>query len=512
MQRYDVVVIGAGPNGLSTAIALAQAGLSTLVLEAAEQVGGGTRTNELTLPGFLHDVCSSVHPLGVGSPFFRSLELEQYGLRWLQPEVPLAHLLSPDCALLLERSIEATADQFGADSGAYRSLLDPLVRDFHQLLPMLLGPLRFPSHPLAYVRFGLSALQSLRGLSRALFDGSSAPALLAGISAHAMLPLNAAATASFALLLAAAGHRVGWPLAQGGSRAITSALLACLTSLGGKVELNHPVRRRSDLPWARAYVFDVTPRQLLAILGAELPPRYAARLRRFRYGPGVYKMDWALREPIPWADARCARAATVHLGGSLEQVAAAEAAVHAGRPPRQPFVLLVQPSLFDPSRAPPGAHTAWAYCHVPHASEWNACAAIEAQVERFAPGFRDVILARSAKNALEMERFNPNYVGGDINGGEANLGQLFFRPVARLDPYSTPLPDVFFCSSSTPPGGGVHGMCGYWAAHSVARRVFQRSLHTPARRRERAAEPSWTGGDAPGAPARRARQQMRSST
>jgi len=476
MRKHDVVVVGAGPNGLSSAIALARSGLSTLVIERAEQAGGGARTNELTFPGFLHDVCSSVHPLGIGSPFFRSLGLEQYGVDWIQPTSPVAHLLGPERAVLLERSIEATAEQFGEDGTAYRDLFEPLARDFERLLPMILGPLHLPAEPLLLGRFGLAALQSLRGLCRARFRGSEVSALLAGIGAHAMLPLTSAATASFALVLTAAAHVFGWPIARGGSSSITAALLQCLKGAGGELRLNHCVRKRSDLPPARAYLFDVTPRQLLQIVGNELPEPYRRRLQRFRYGPGVYKLDWALSAPIPWRDSRCARAATVHLAGSLDDVSLAEAAVHAGQVAQQPFVLLVQPSLFDPSRAPPGLHTAWAYCHVPHGSEWDASDAIEATIERCAPGFRELILARASKDALQMEKYNPNYVGGDINGGEARLSQLFFRPLARLDPYSTPVPDIFLCSSSTPPGGGVHGMCGYWAARSVARRVFQRSL------------------------------------
>lgn len=473
-----------------------------LVVERAAEAGGGARSSELTLPGFVHDVCSSVHPLGVASPFFRSLGLERHGLSWTQPPAPLVHLLAPDSALVLERSIEATAEQLGGDALAYRQLFEPLARNFERLLPMILGPLRFPAEPLLLGRFGLSALQSLQGLCHHRFREPAASALLAGISAHAMLPLTAAATASFGLVLAAAGHSVGWPIASGGSGAITSALLACLAEAGGEVWVSHLVRRRSDLPPARAYVFDVTPRQLIQILGEELPGHYLRRLQAFRYGPGVYKMDWALREPIPWKDPRCARSATIHLGGSLEDVAAAEAAVHAGRPAQRPFVLLVQPSLFDRTRVPSSAQTAWAYCHVPHGSDYDASGVIEATVERFAPGFQDLILARAAKNAAEMQGYNPNYVGGDINGGEAALSQLFFRPVARLDPYSTPLPSVFLCSSSTPPGGGVHGMCGYWAARSVARRVFQRSLHAQQPQPDGAAL-GWAGAGAEGRQAAR---------
>ncbi|HEX6245633.1 MAG TPA: NAD(P)/FAD-dependent oxidoreductase, partial [Polyangiales bacterium] len=452
MTECDVVIVGAGPNGLAAAVALARAGLSTMVLEQAETPGGGARTLELTLPGFHHDVCSAVHPLGLASPFFRGLDLGRHGLRWVQPEAAVAHVLPDSSAVTLERSLEATAAQLGCDAAAYQRLFAPLVTDFDRLLDEILGPLRLPQHPLSYLRFGLSALRSLEGLCRTHFREPATEALLAGIAAHAMLPLSKAGTAALGLVLAAAGHAVGWPIARGGSSAITEALVACLREHRGQLCVCRSVRRRSDLPSAHAYIFDVTPRQLLAILGDELPASYAARLRRFRYGPGVYKLDWALRQPIPWRDPRCARAATVHIGGSLRDVAAAELAVNAGRPAAEPFVLLVQPSLFDDTRAPPGTHTAWAYCHVPHGSEWDASAAIEAQIERHAPGFREVILARAAKNAVEMEGYNPNYVGGDINGGAAYLSQLFFRPVARLDPYSTPLRDVFLCSSSTPPG------------------------------------------------------------
>lgn len=365
MSEQDVVVVGAGPNGLSAAVALARAGLSVLVLEQASSAGGGARTAELTLPGFRHDVCSAVHPLGIASPFFRTLELERHGLRWVQPEAPVAHLLPDGSAVTLERSLQATAAQLGRDGAAYERLFAPLVADFERWLAMILGPLRLPEHPLSYVRFGRTALQSLEGLCRSHFQEPGTHALLAGIAAHAMLPLSKAGTAAFGLVLAAAGHAAGWPLARGGSSAITDALLSCLSEHRGRLRVCHPVKRRGDLPRARAYLFDVTPRQLLGILGDELPPSYAARLRRFRYGPGVYKLDWALSQPIPWRDARCARSATVHIGGSLQDVAAAEAAVNAGRPAPAPFVLLVQPTLFDDTRvdvtrAPGAGHTAWA--------------------------------------------------------------------------------------------------------------------------------------------------------
>ncbi len=467
--RYDVVIIGSGPNGLSAACATARAGLSTLVIEAKPEPGGGTRTSQVTLPGFQHDICSSVHPLGLASPWFRELGIS---IDWVHPDAPVAHVLPDGHAVTLERSIDDTCDQLGPDALAYRRLVTPFVRRFDDLLADILGPLKLPSSPFLLARFGLDALRSLRGLARWTFRADEAPALLAGIAAHAMLPLDRAATASFGLVLATAGHAVGWPIARGGSRAITDALLARFRADGGELVLDHPVRSMRELPEARAYLFDVTPRQLLAIAGDRLPARYRERLARFRYGPGVFKIDWALREPVPWHDPRCARTATVHLAGTLDDVSRAERAVHAGQLSDQPFVLFVQPTLFDPTRAPAGQHIAWAYCHVPHGSTIDATAAIEAQIERVAPGFRDVILARATLNAQEIERYNWNYVGGDINGGLADVWQLFTRPLPQLDPYATGAPDIFLCSSSTPPGGGVHGMCGYYAAQSALRQRF----------------------------------------
>jgi phytoene dehydrogenase-like protein len=472
---HDVVVVGSGPNGLAAAATLARAGLGVLVVEGQATPGGGMRTEELTLPGFLHDPCSSVHPLGIASPVFAALELERHGLEWVHPAAPLAHVVNEDDVVVLERSLDETARGLQRDGGAYASLLAPFVDRFAALMQATLGPLRVPRSPLLLTRFGLAGLRSMDRLASARFAGRRAPALLAGIAAHAMLPLDAAATASFALVLGAAGHAVGWPLAKGGSRAITQALLAALRAHGGELRCETPVAALSALPRARAYLLDVTPRQLVELAGPLLPSDYRARLRRFRYGPGVFKMDWALSRPIPWRDARCARAATVHLSGELRDVAFSEASVHAGHVSERPFVLLVQPSLFDATRAPPGRHTAWAYCHVPNGSRFDAAARIEAQLERFAPGFRDCVLARATRDTAEMERHNPNYVGGDINGGLADLRQLFARPVSIRDPYATPAPNVFLCSSSTPPGGGVHGMCGYWAARAALRRVFGRA-------------------------------------
>jgi len=473
--RFDAVIVGAGPNGLAAAIVLGQAGLSTLIVEAQATPGGGARTQELTLPGFFHDVCSTVHPLGVASPFFRNLDLQRHGLSWQFSPLPLVHVLDEQRSVGIERSLTDTARRLGVDGAAYRALFRPYVDEYESLLEMVLGPLHWPSDPVLLGRFGLQALSSLEHLVRR-FRSDGTAALLAGMGAHAMQPLDRTATASFALILGLTAHAIGWPIARGGSQAITSALVATHRELGGELLLNRRVAHWSELPPARAYLFDLSPRQLLAVAGSDLPSRYRDRLARFRYGPGVFKMDWALNAPIPWRDPQCARAATIHLSGALPRVAASERAVEAGHVSEQPFVILVQPSLFDSSRAPIGRHTAWAYCHVPHASDFDASDLIEQQIERYAPGFRDCVLSRASKNCADMERYNENYVGGDINSGAATLDQLFTRPVARLDPYTTPNPRFFLCSSSTPPGGGVHGMCGYWAARSALRRVFGKEL------------------------------------
>lgn len=470
--RYDAVIVGSGPNGLAAAITLGRAGLSTLVIEARDKPGGGARTEELTLPGFHHDVCSTVHPLGVASPFFRSLDLARHGLTWIFPPAPLVHMLGDGRTVTLEQSLSETARKLGPDGANYAALFEPFVVAEERLLEMVLGPLRWPSDPLLLAQFGFAALDSLQRLSHRRFRGDAARALLAGMGAHAMQPLDAPATASFALILGLTAHAIGWPIARGGSRAITEALVATHRNLGGEIRLEQRVSQIHQLPAARAYLFDVTPRQLLSIAGDVLPQHYRQRLTNFRYGPGIYKMDWALSAPIPWRDPACARSATVHLSGRLADVAESESVVQRGRVAQRPFVILVQPSLFDSSRAPPGQHVAWAYCHVPHGSNIDASQLIEDQIERYAPGFSALILARSRKSAQDMERYNENYVGGDINGGAAVLAQLFTRPVVSLDPYATAAPNVFLCSSSTPPGGGVHGMCGYWAAQSALRKVF----------------------------------------
>lgn len=464
---HDAVVVGAGPNGLSAAIALAQSGLRVIVFEAAERAGGGLRSEQLTLPGFVHDVCSAVHPLALSSPFFRRLRLEEKGLEWVFPPVPLAHPLDDGSAVLLHRSVRETAENLGRDAAGYRELVAPWAENWEALAEALLRPLPLPPRPLAFVRFGLHALRSAATAARR-FEGERARALLAGLAAHSMLPLERALTAGFAWVLATSAHAVGWPLAAGGSQAIADALVACLRELGGEVVTGRFVSSLAEIPAARLVLFDLTPRQLLALAGERLPPRFRRRLERYRYGAGAFKVDWALAEPIPWRAAECRLAGTVHLGGSFAEIAASERAAWEGRIAERPFVLLVQPSLFDPRRAPPGKHTAWAYCHVPNGSTVDMLARIEAQIERFAPGFRDCVIARSALSPAELQRHNPNLVGGDINGGAATLAQAFLRPTWRL--YSTPAKGLYLCSASTPPGGGVHGMCGYFAALAALRR------------------------------------------
>jgi phytoene dehydrogenase-like protein len=476
--RYDAIVVGAGPNGLAAAITLAQAGRSVVVYEASETIGGGSRTKELTLPGFRHDVCSAIHPLGVGSPFFRTLPLDRYGLEWIYPPAPLAHPLD-DGAAVLERSLGAMEASLGkSDAAAWRSLFAPFVEEWESLAQGILGPLRpgfqiaHPLISLRMARFAVSALQPARMLAERTFHGERARALFGGMAAHAMLPLERPVSAAIALVLGTLGHLIGWPFPKGGSQAFVDALAAHLRSLGGKIVTGVEVTELRELPGSRAVLFDVTPRQVLRIAGDALPEGYRQRLETYRYGPGVFKVDYALDGPIPWKDATCARAGTVHIGGTLEEIAFAEQSVSRGIVPARPFVLLAQQSLFDATRAPEGKHTAWAYCHVHNGCEVDMTARIEAQIERLAPGFHDRILARHTLNPAEMEAYNANYIGGDINGGVQDLGQLFTRPVARLDPYATPNKRLYICSSSTPPGGGVHGMCGYYAARSALRSVL----------------------------------------
>jgi phytoene dehydrogenase-like protein len=475
-QEYDAVVVGAGPNGLAAAITLAQARRSVLVLEAADSPGGGARSAPLTLPGFVHDICAAVHPLGVGSPFFRRLPLAAYGMEWVHSPAAVAHPFDDGTAAVLEGSTRLTAQGLGPDGRAYRALMDPLVAQWEPLYRDVLGPLvRWPRHPLLVARFGLRALLPTTWLVRRWFKGRRARALFAGMAAHATLPLRHSPSAAFGLVLGVAGHAVGWPVVRGGSGALIAALVAHLRALGGTLITGQRVDSLDELPRARAVLLDVTPRQLLRLAGPRLPAGYRRQLERFQYGLGTFKVDWALAAPIPWRAAACARAGTVHLGGTLEEIDAARQQEWAGGAAERPLVLLGQPTLFDTSRAPVGKHTAWAYCHLPNGSTMDLTDRIEAQIERFAPGFRSRILARHVMSAADLEAHNPNVVGGDIGGGEVTLRQLVFRPAVRVVPYTTPLRNVFLCSSSTPPGGGVHGMCGYHAARAALRRCFGRT-------------------------------------
>lgn len=472
---YDAVIVGSGPNGLAAAIRLAQEKLSVLVIEANETIGGGARSAELTLPGFVHDVCSSVHPLAVGSPFFRRLPLEQFGLKWIQPEVPLAHPLDGNRAAALYRSVERTANELRADGRAYGKLMGPLVSHWENLAAEFLQPmLHLPRHPIQFAGFGLRGMRSATGLARSWFSDEPARALFGGLAAHAFLPLEQKVSASFGLVLGMAGHAVGWPIPQGGSQQIANALASYFKSLSGEIVTGWRVEGIEELPKARMIVLDLTPRQLLRLLGDKLPPGYRRRLENFPYGPGIFKMDFALDGPIPWAAETCRLAGTVHVCGTLDEIARAEREAASGEHPEKPFVLLSQPSVFDPTRAPRGRHTVWAYCHVPHGSSFDMAPRIEAQIERFAPGFRDRILVRHAENCADLEKKNANLVGGSINGGANDLWHFLARPTARPSPYRMPIPGFYICSSSTPPGGGVHGMCGYWAAQTAVRDVLRR--------------------------------------
>lgn len=470
-RDYDAIVVGSGPNGLAAAITMQQEGLSVLIVESKSSIGGGMRTEELTLPGFRHDVCSAIHPMAAGSPFFDSLPLAAHGLEYIYPEIAAGHPFDNGSAALLTNSIEETAKLLGEDESAYISLIKPVVDKWPLLVNDVLAPFHFPDHPFAMARFGISALSSALHLSKK-FKTKQAKGLWAGMAAHSIQPLSNFSTSAIALVLMTAAHKRGWPIAKGGSSNIAKALVSYFKSIGGKIETGFHVSSLKQLPSSHAVLFDVTPKQLLAIAGEKFSSIYHGQLNRYRYGAGVYKIDWALAEPIPFTSPELNKAATVHIGNTLEEIAEYEKGIWQNKTGDKPFVLLAQQTLFDASRAPENKHTAWAYCHVPSGSSKNMSGSIEQQVERFAPGFRQRILARHTFNSIQLEEYNNNYIGGDINGGVIDIGQLFTRPALRWSPYRTSAKGLYICSSSTPPGGGVHGMCGYHAASRALKDIF----------------------------------------
>ncbi|HKK44513.1 MAG TPA: NAD(P)/FAD-dependent oxidoreductase [Balneolaceae bacterium] len=466
-MKFNAVIIGSGPNGLAAGIRLAQQGWAVKIFERNETIGGGTRTKELTLPGFKHDVCSAIHPLAKASPFLKTLPLEKYGLEWIQPEVPVAHPLEDESCCALFRSPEETTEQLGQDGLTYWRTMDPFVRNWDKLIPQLLAPFNLlPDHPLLMARFGLEGLHSADTFTAKLRT-CKARALFAGLAAHGILPFHKTATAAIGLVLGIAGHAVGWPFPKGGSQNLTKAMAEHFRSLGGKIETDTEITSLQQLPAADTIFFDITPKQILDLAEEKLPDSYTRKLTDFKYGSGVFKLDFALSDPIPWKDKICRKAGTIHLGNTYEEIARAEAETARGKHPDKPFVLVSQHSLFDKSRTPEGKHTAWAYCHVPNSSTKDMTDPIINQIERFAPGFRDCILDKNAMNTVAMQEHNPNYIGGDINGGQQDITQLFTRPAGLWDPYRILDTNMFICSSSTPPGGGVHGMCGYHAAESA---------------------------------------------
>jgi phytoene dehydrogenase-like protein len=471
--QYDAIVVGSGPNGLAAAITLAKDRLSVLLIEGRKELGGGMRSEELTLPGFQHDTCSSIHPLALTSPFFQSLDLGGLALEWIQPDLPLAHPLDQGAAACLHRSLDLSAKGFGPDHDRYQSMLKLFVQNSESLMAEVLQPLpHWPDHPGLLAEFGMLALQSAHAFCCRYYEQPATRALFAGMAAHSFLSLRQPASAATGLILNILAHSVGWPLPRGGSGKITGALSKYFQALGGTIQTNSFVANIDELPKARAILFDVSPRQLLSIAGHHFPQRYRDALARYQYGPGIFKADYALSSPIPWSNPDCHRAGTIHVGGTLEEITASEEEVTGGTHPQNPFVLVAQPSRFDSSRAPAGKHTAWAYCHVPAGSTFDMAERMEKQIERFAPGFQDCVLKRTTKTCQDLEAYNPNLVGGDINGGRANLKQLIIRPILSSNPYKTPLKGVYLCSASTPPGGGVHGMCGWNAARHALRANF----------------------------------------
>jgi phytoene dehydrogenase-like protein len=472
MTEYDAVIVGSGPNGLAAAITLQQQGLSVLLVEAKETVGGGLRSAELTLPGFTHDICSAIHPMAVGSPFFKTLPLEEHGLEYINPTLCAAHPFDNGEAAVLSGSLVDTIKKLGADGGKYQQMIEPLVANWPSIAQDVLSPLGIPKNPIAYTSFGLNAIQSAHRVSKR-FSTAKAKGLWAGMAAHSLLPLTNVASAAIGFVLLAAGHLRGWPIPKRGSQQIANALASYFKTLGGKIETNFYVSSLKQLPSSRVVLLDVTPRQLMQIAGYKFSSIYKWQLNRYRYGMGVYKIDWALDDAIPFTAEECKSAGTVHLGNTYEEIENSEQLTWKGKHPEKPFVLVAQQSLFDPSRAPLGKHTAWAYCHVPNGSTQDMTEKIEKQIERFAPGFRERILSKHVLNSNQLEKYNPNYVGGDINGGVIDIGQLFTRPALRSSPYRTSAKGIYICSASTPPGGGVHGMCGYNAANRALKDIFK---------------------------------------
>ncbi|MBS1598088.1 MAG: NAD(P)/FAD-dependent oxidoreductase [Bacteroidetes bacterium] len=472
-KDYDVIVVGSGPNGLAAAIVLQQAGVSVLLIEGKETIGGGLRSTALTLPGYVHDVCSAIHPFAVCSPFFKSLPLEKHGLEYIFPKIAAAHPFDDGTAAALHHSIEETASSLGEDAGYYKELMTSLSNDWPKLLPFVMKPASFPSHPVALAKFGYYGITPVSHFVKKHFHNGHAQGLFAGMAAHGMQPLTNMATTAIALIFLLLGHTTGWPLPKGGSQQIANALSSYFLELGGKIETNFMVNSLEQLPSAHAVVFDLTPKQILTIAGEKFSSLYKWQMKRYRYGMGIFKIDWALDAPIPFTAPECRQAGTVHIGNTFDEVAASEQMNATGKISDKPFVLLTQSSLFDDTRAPSGKHTAWAYCHAPASSTHDMTDIIENQVERFAPGFKKLILARHSMNSAEMEAYNPNYIGGDIGGGIQDIGQLFTRPVLRFSPYKTSSKGIYICSSSTAPGGGVHGMCGYHAANKVLHDVFK---------------------------------------
>ncbi len=470
--KYDAIIVGSGPNGFAAAITLKRAGLEVLLIEGKETLGGGARSAELTLPGFIHDVCSAVHPLGENSPVFKPFHLEQFGLEYLKPEYAVAHPFDDGSSVAIQTSIEATAEEFGKDADNYKRIFSSLVQEWPSIRSAFLGPLHMSGYSNAKARFAYYALSSGRHFAKHQFNTEPARSVFAGMAAHSMLPLNKLTSSSIGIVLNTVAHVNGWPLPKGGAQQLTNALASCFKKVGGEIQTGNMITSLRQLPASKVILLDVTPAQLLSIAGEQFSALYKWQLNRYKYGAGIFKIDWALSQPAPFSNIKCRSAATVHMGASIGEIYNSEAMISKKQHADKPFVLFVQPGVVDASRAPEGKHTAWAYCHVPNGSQIDVTDAIEKQIERFAPGFKDCILARHVMNTHDVEAYNSNYIGGDINGGAAIISQLFTRPVLRLSPYRTSAKGIYVCSASTPPGGGVHGICGYYAARRALKDVF----------------------------------------